>query len=184
VSNFENLVLALGTVVILATPTTVEAQAGQAAPPERPRGRAAAELDPLAPAQILNMLDAWAIVQAQETLQIPDDKYAEFVARLKRLQQTRRRNQQARNGLLAELRRLAGPQARQIDEAAVRGRLAALREHDERAAGEIRRAYEELDQVLDVRQQARFRLFEEVLERRKIDLLKRAEQGAARPRRQ
>jgi hypothetical protein len=39
--------------------------------------------------------------------------------------------------------------------------------------------------VLNPRQQARFRLFEEVLERRKIDLLKRAQQGAAaRQRRQ
>jgi hypothetical protein len=34
--------------------------------------------------------------------------------------------------------------------------------------------------VLDVRQQARFRTFEEMLERRKLDLLMRARQGAAR----
>jgi hypothetical protein len=182
VTTFRKHVLTLVTIVGLAT-IGAAAQGRQAAP-ERPRGRAAAEADPLAPAQILNMLDAWAIVQAQETLQIPDDKYGEFVARLKRLQQTRRRNQRGRNALLAELRRLAGAQAPQIDEGAVRQRLNALREHDERAAGEIRQAYEALDQVLDVRQQARFRLFEEVLERRKIDLLKRAEQGATRPRRQ
>lgn len=180
-STLKHHVLALTAVALLATGTaTAATQAG----PERQRGRAAAEADPLAPAQILNMLDAWAIVQAQETLQIPDEKYGEFVARLKRLQQTRRRNQQARNALLGELRRLAGPQARQIDERAVRQRLDALREHDERAAGEVRKAYDELDQVLDLRQQARFRLFEEVLERRKIDLLKRAEQGATRPRRE
>lgn len=180
----RNQMLMVTTVVLLAAVGTAEAQGRPAAPERSPRGRAAAEADALGPAQILNMLDAWAIVQAQETLQIPDDKYGEFVVRLKRLQQTRRRNQQARNAVLAELRRLAGAQARQIDEGAIRQRLNALREQDERAAGEIRKAYEELDQVLDVRQQARFRLFEEVLERRKIDLLKRAEQGAARPRRQ
>ena len=179
-STLKHHVLALTAVALLATGTATATQAG----PERQRGRAAAEADPLAPAQILNMLDAWAIVQAQETLLIPDEKYGEFVARLKRLQQTRRRNQQARNALLGELRRLAGPQARQIDERAVRQRLDALREHDERAAGEVRKAYDELDQALDLRQQARFRLFEEVLERRKIDLLKRAEQGATRPRRE
>jgi hypothetical protein len=34
--------------------------------------------------------------------------------------------------------------------------------------------------VLDVRQQARFRLFEEQIERRKVDLLMRARQGARR----
>jgi hypothetical protein len=41
-----------------------------------------------------------------------------------------------------------------------------------------------LDEILDVRQQARFRLLEEQLERRKIDLLQRARQGAARGGRQ
>ena len=150
----------------------------------RPGRGKGADPDGLGPAQILNMLDAWAIVQAQDTLQLADSQYGEFVARLKRLQQTRRRGHQGRNAILQELRRLAGPQAAQIDEAAVRDRLKALAEHDERVAGELRKAYAELDQVLDTRQQARFRLFEEMLERRKIDLLKRAQDGAARQRRQ
>jgi hypothetical protein len=43
----------------------------------------------------------------------------------------------------------------------------------------MRRAYESLDEVLDVRQQARFRIFEEMIERRKMDLLMRARQAAA-----
>jgi hypothetical protein len=34
--------------------------------------------------------------------------------------------------------------------------------------------------VLDARQRARYRLFEESLERRKLDLIMRARQGAAR----
>jgi len=147
------------------------------------RGRAADSAG-LTPAEVLNMLDAYAIVQAQETLQLADSQYGEFVARLKRLQQTRRRNLQARHGILQELRRLAGPQAAQIDETAIRERLKALDDHDERAARELRQAYHGLDEILDARQQARFRLFEELLERRKIDLLKRAQQGAARPRRE
>ena len=154
--------------------------------PGGPRGRAAAgEPDALGPAQILNMLDAWAVVQAQDTLQLADDQYGEFVARLKRLQQTRRRNLQARNSILQELRRLAGPQAVQVDDNAIGQQLKALADHDQRAAAEMRQAYDQLDQVLSPRQRARFRLFEEVLERRKIDLLKRAQQGAAaRQRRQ
>ena len=151
-----------------------------------PRGRAAAaEADAPGPARVLNMLDAWAIVQAQDTLQLADDQYGEFVARLKRLQQTRRRNLQTRNGILQELRRLAGPQTVEVDDAAIGEQLKALAEHDQRAAAEMRQAYDQLDQVLSPRQRARFRLFEEVLERRKIDLLKRAQQGAAaRQRRQ
>jgi hypothetical protein len=101
------------------------------------------------------------------------------VTRLKRLQQTRRRNLQARNGILQELRRLTGPQVTQVDENAVRERLKALADHDERTPGELKKAYVSLDEILNAWQQARFRLFEEVLERRKIDLLKRAQLGAA-----
>jgi Spy/CpxP family protein refolding chaperone len=79
-----------------------------------------------------------------------------------------------------ELRKLAGPQAAPpFDEAAIRDRLKTLRELDDRAAVELRRAYEGLDEVLDVRQQARFRMFEEMIERRKLDLLLRARQRAA-----
>jgi hypothetical protein len=36
-----------------------------------------------------------------------------------------------------------------------------------------------VDEVLDVRQQARFRMFEDMIERRKLDLLMRARQRAA-----
>jgi len=39
-----------------------------------------------------------------------------------------------------------------------------------------------VDEVLDQRQQARFRMFEESIERRKLDLLMRARDGAARKR--
>ena len=159
-------------VLSIAAAGTAEAQ--------RPRGARGAgeETDRLGPAQILNMLDAWALVQAQDTLQLGDDQYAEFVARLKRLQQTRRRNLQARLAILQDLRRLSAPQTPE-DDNALRARLKALADHDDAAAAEMRKAYEQLDQVLSLKQQARFRLFEEMLERRKIDLLKRAQQGAA-----
>ena len=40
---------------------------------------------------------------------------------------------------------------------------------------------ETLDEVLDVRQQARFRIFEETIERRKLDLVLRARERAALP---
>ena len=40
----------------------------------------------------------------------------------------------------------------------------------------MRKAYNALDEVLDIRQQARFRVFEEQIERRKIELLMRARQ--------
>ena len=125
------------------------------------------------------MLDAWAVVQAQGALRLTDEQYGPFVTRLKKLQETRRRNQQARNRILQGLRQIAGVQlSPPYDEPAIRERLRILREHDDRAAAELRRAYDAVDEVIDVTQQARFRMFEETMERRKLDLLMRARQGA------
>lgn len=143
------------------------------------RGRAGGKAPGLSPAEVLNMLDAYALVQAENALQLKDGQYGEFVARLKRLQDTRRRNLVARNRMIQELRRLTGPQAGTADENTIRERLKALTDHDARSNAELTRAYAALDAVLDLRQQARFRVFEETLERRKIDLLMRARRGAA-----
>lgn len=151
-------------------------------PREAGAGRGGAPM--LSPGEAVRMLDAYAIVQAQDALQLTDAQYGEFVARLKKLQETRRRSQQARNRLVQELRLLAGPQAAHTDENAIRTSLKALREHDEKAPVEIRRAHDALDEILDTRQQGRFRIFEERLEARKLDLLMRARQGAARRSRQ
>ena len=142
------------------------------------RGRAATAAG-LSPVELLNMLDAYALVQAENALELRDQQYGNFVTRLKRLQETRRRNQQARNKLVQELRRLTQAQAKPADDGLIAERLKALKDHDQRAAAELGRAYDALDEVLDIRQQARFRAFEDNLERRKIDLLMRARRGAA-----
>jgi septal ring factor EnvC (AmiA/AmiB activator) len=155
-------------------------------PPAGPnRGNRPDPSDPLAPVstgELVNMLDTYAIVRAQAELTLNDAQYAQFVTRLKRLQEARRRNQRERNQILQDLRRLTGPLApAPVDETVVRERLKALRDHDERATVEMRKAYETLDEVLDVRQQARFRIFEETIERRKLDLVLRARERANRP---
>lgn len=145
-----------------------------------PEVRARRAAGALASGEVVAMLDAYALVQAQDALQLNDTQYGPFVGRLKKLQETRRRNQQARNQLVQELRRLAGPQAADpIDESMIRERLKALRDLDDRSTADLRRAYDSVDEVLDARQQARFRIFEEMIERRKLDLLMRARQGAA-----
>lgn len=174
----------LHTIALLLTMGGFAMAPGSAQEPGEPgAGRAGRGAAPtLAPGEVIRMLDAYAIVQAQDALQLTDAQYGEFVARLKKLQETRRRSQQARNRLVHELRLLAGPQAAQADENAIRTSLKALREHDEKAPLEIRRMSDALDELLDVRQQARFRIFEERLEARKVDLLMRARQGAARRR--
>jgi hypothetical protein len=130
--------------------------------------------------EVQRLYDAYALVRAQEALQLSDDQYGRFVTRLKNLQETRRRHQQARNQILQDLRRLTSPQTGAADEAAIREKLTALRGEDERGAAELHKALDGVDEVLDVRQQARFRLFEERLEQRKLELLLRARQNARR----
>jgi hypothetical protein len=156
------------------------------APAERPEGRANRPAG-LTNGELVNMLDTYAIVQAQEALQLADNQYGQFVTRLKQLQRTRRQNMQKRNQIVQDLRRLT--QETTIDEPALRARLKALHDHEVSAAEELRRAYDSVDEILDLRQQARFRIFEERMERQKLDLLMRARSGAAgvnraQPRRQ
>ena len=141
------------------------------------RGRPNRAAPPLTNAQLTTMLDAYAIVQAQTFLQLTDDQYGQFVARLKRLQDTRRQNMQARNKMIQELRRLTAP-GMTTEESTLRDRVKALQDFDARAAEALNREYEALDEVLDPRQQARFRVFEEQIERQKLDLLVRARERA------
>jgi hypothetical protein len=62
------------------------------------------------------------------------------------------------------------------DEAQIRERLNRLSELDAASASAIATAAAAVDEVLDARQQARFRVFEESMEQRKVELLMRARQ--------
>lgn len=131
----------------------------------------------MSPGEIQKLFDAYLLVEAQQALELTDQQYPQFLTRLRSLQDTRRRNQQARLQLMAQLQRLTNPRAASRgDEGVIRERLASLQELESRNAAEMRKAYTALDEVLDVRQQARFRVFEEQIERRKIELLMRARQ--------
>jgi hypothetical protein len=146
-----------------------------APPPQRPL---AALSDDMTPAEIQRLFDAYLIMEAQQALTLTDQQYPQFLTRLKTLQETRRRNQQQRNQVMAELQRLTNPRAAvRADEAMLKERLNALQELDSRGVAELRKAYAGLDEILDVRQQARFRVFEEQIERRKLELLMRARQN-------
>lgn len=150
-------------VIVLAPAPASGATQGRAGTP--PEGR-------LAVSEVQGLFDAYTIVQAQEALQLDDDQYGRFVTRMKTLQQTRRRHHQARIRALRELAQAANHGR----EGALRQRLAALRELDVAAAAELRKAYDLVDEVLDLKQQARFRVFEERMEQRKLELLLRARQ--------
>ena len=127
------------------------------------------------PNEIQRMFDAYALVQAQDQLKLNDDQYSRFLVRFKSLQEVRRRSLQEHTRLVAELRRLL--MQGQVDEGQLKDRMQALQEVDSRGVADVKKAYEGLDQVLDVKQQASLRVFEEQMERRKIELITRARQA-------
>jgi len=128
--------------------------------------------------QIQRWFEAFTVLQAQEALKLSEAQYGRFVTRLKALQDARRKHQLARNQIMGDLRRLTNPQTGSNDEAALTERLKALREEDDRAAIDVKKAYEGLDEALDIRQQARFRFFEERMEQQKLELLTKTRQNA------
>jgi hypothetical protein len=118
------------------------------------------------------------VLQAKEKLQLSDTQYGTFVTRLNVLQQTRRRHLVAHQQILNELRKLTNPQTGSNDEAAITERLKAMRQEDDAAAADLRKAYDAVDETLDIRQQARFRIFEDQMEQQKLELLMHARQDA------
>ena len=172
-AGLRRLVVAMVTVV--ATGVFAAAGAAQAPPADDPAA--------LRPGEIQRLFDAYLVMEAQRTLGLSDSQFPPFLTRLRGLQEIRRKHLQARNQLLGELGRLTAPKE-PGDEVVIRERLAALRELDARHGAEARQAYDELDKLLDPRQQARFRVFEDQIERRKIELMLRARQNARQNQRQ
>ena len=133
---------------------------------------------PADPQQVQQLLDAYALVQAQEQLQLTDEQYAAFAQRLTRLHNLRRRVANQRRMLLAELRVLLNQSPAAGDEA-IMTKVKAFDDLNRRGADEIQKAHVELDGALTAWQRGRFRLFEEQLERRKLDLLRAVGSGRA-----
>jgi Spy/CpxP family protein refolding chaperone len=82
---------------------------------------------------------------------------------------------QERFRIVQDLRRLTNDA--QPDEAQMKDRLKALDDLDARAQADLAKAYDAINQVLDLRQQAKFRVFEENMENRKLALVMRARQA-------
>jgi hypothetical protein len=134
----------------------------------------------VSPAEIQRMLDGYMLIQAQEILQLSDEQFPGFLSRVRLLQEARRRSQGERQRALQELRRLTSGRGGPADEGGIKERLKALDDLDARAAAEIKQQQTAIDQVLTPLQQARFRIFEETIEQRKLELLMRARQGRGR----
>ncbi len=136
----------------------------------------------LTPAEVQQLFDAFELVRAQEMLDLSDEQYPQFVVMLKNLQEHRRRVQQQRQRLLRELQRLST--RANADETALEERLATLSQLELDAAAAGREAMAAVDGLLTVRQQARFRIFQQAMERRRIELLFRARRNQPQRRQQ
>jgi len=134
-----------------------------------------AEEPTVTPFELQRLFDSYALLQAQDQLKINDEQYGRFLPRFKALQDARRQTQQQRARVLQDIRRLLADGS--TDEAQLRDRLKQVQEIESRGQAEARKAYDAIDQVLDLRQQAQFRIFEEQMERRKIELVTRARQA-------
>lgn len=169
-------------VIVAAISASGAAAAGQAAKQNRPRAadpgaRAAAIVaSGITPGELEKWFDSWVLLQAQDSLKLSDTQFPRFLQRLRALQDLRRRHQQSRRQLVGALTQLV--KAQPFDEAQAKERLKALSDLDVRGTEEVRKATESLNEVMDTLQQARFRLLEDTVERKKIELLLRARRAA------
>ena len=152
---------------------------GQAAPErqaargaQRPAGRAGVPTP--TPGMNLQQFNTWmetyAVIEAQKALMLTDEQYPNFVGRFRKLQEIGRRRQNERRRMMNDLQSLLGSNTETRD-AAILARLRALEEATDSAAAETKKAYQDLDAVLTPWQRGRLRIFEQQLERQKVDLL-------------
>lgn len=179
----RNSVCAAIALVLMAAPCAAaaqERQAGQGRGAMQGRGgRSAAPRDGLTPREIQAQFDAYVIAQAETALEISDEQYPQFVRRVRALQAARRTARVQRNRLLAELGQLL--RAREnADQARVSSATRALDEQERGAVLDVQKAYASIDEILNPWQRGRFRLLEDQLEQKKLDMLFRARQGPRR----
>ena len=159
---------------VLACALCVSVVAGAEAQARRPP-RGVAESGGVSPAELQRLFDAYVLVEAQDALRLDEAQYAKFLPRLRAFQETRRRHQTERARIVQDLRQLVQGRA---DTGQITDRLKALRELEARTVDDLRRTGDELDEVLEPVQRARLRIFQEQMERRQLELLMRARQGA------
>jgi hypothetical protein len=160
--------------VALAASTVAAVPADAQVRRVRAQQRAAAPLAPGDdPTEITRLFDAYTVMQAQEALGLDEARFGPFVTRLRALQTVRRRHVRERSALVREMRQLLQGTGNEV---ALRERLDALARLDAAAQADVAKASAAIDELLDVRQQARFKVLEQQLELRKLELVGRARQ--------
>ena len=169
VSSTRALVVACMAAACCVAPAAAEAQGRASAQ----RGQQGAR-GHLSSSDIQDQFDAYAIVQAQDVLRLSDAQYPQFVRRARELHALRRRARAERGRLIASVNQLLRQD--NASDSRLEAATRALDAHDRASLDRVQKAYAAVDEVLDVRQRARFRVLEEQLERKKLDMLFRARQ--------
>ena len=178
--------VALG-VLIAPTVAAQQRQGRQGPPPEAGEGRGGRGPGRGAPPDVMalqGLFDSYVLMQAQNQLQLTSDQAPQFIMRLRDLQEARRRGLMRRGRIIQQMRQRTqggpnGDGGGTVEE--VQRLLNELKTVDTESAGQVDQAMTNLDQVLTVRQRARFRILEEQMERNKLDILMRARRGAPPP---
>jgi hypothetical protein len=150
-------------------------------PPARGRGARAkapqrpVPVDPAHMQTVQEMFDALELSEADKFLQLSEQQYSDFVLRLRRYQNLRRQQFRQRLRLVAALREITNRQPA-VEDAMLEPPTKQLDDFDRQAAIDLLGARGKLDEILNPRQRARLRLFQEVMERRKLEIVARVMQ--------
>ena len=110
----------------------------------RTGGRGAAP-ETVTPQQIQTLFDGMVLSRAQVALQLTDQQFAVFIPKLLNYQKLQQRHRQQRQGALAELRRLAGPNAPEgTEDAFIAEKAKALDDLEVQAVQDQQRAMADL----------------------------------------
>ncbi len=129
----------------------------------------------MTPQQLDQAFDRFMVTQARRDLQLTDAQMRTFGPRLERLQMVRRRIQRQRRLMANEVNQLT-QSAGAVDEETVNAKLKAIEAQTAQGEADLRQAYDAIDTVLTPAQRLRFRAFEVRMERRKLELISRAQQ--------
>lgn len=176
---FLSAVVAAGLIAGMASPADAQQTPPAGGPP---RGGRQAQRNASPPQDQVNIQrlemqiqENWNLLvlkNARGFLALSDTQYPNFFAKMSTLQETRDRRFRERRRLLNELGRLTGPN--NPDPPSDATLVTKTREFDEleaQAAQAERTALAAVDEVLTPFQRARFRVFEEQMDRRKLQML-------------
>ncbi|HEY6357059.1 MAG TPA: hypothetical protein VIX35_02380 [Vicinamibacterales bacterium] len=144
------------------------ARAGQPGPGQRAGGQANQFV---AIRDVEDALDGRVLIQAQTALQLSDSQYQAFWPKMRELQRVRRQHEQRHAMLINQLNQATKVGAPPVDEATLAARVKALDDLEAAMVSDERTALADVDSVLTVFQRARFRVFEENMEKEKLKLL-------------